>query len=238
MEEAYEIHNYLPLHFKTPSEEEYVRFLWDTFESNYNDGKFQFGFIAYHMLFMSFVYFNIWQIKKIHEEDYKKITLGFHDCFINASSPFSFSEEGEAKIFKLFKFFGLEDVQIGQYKRIVAIRNLAAHCNGNIHFNDDNSVDEKVTDILRFAEEIQQKTKSAIQDCYKKFLLDSQYIEERRYIEGEEQINEELIHEHYISQKDLEFCFEYDISQLSQEPGFTEIQFMHEKLLSMYGNNE
>ena len=48
---------------KTRSEQEYIEFLWDAFESNYTHGKYQFAFLAYHMLTMSFVYFNIWQIR-------------------------------------------------------------------------------------------------------------------------------------------------------------------------------
>ena len=43
MEGAAELTNYLPLSFKTRSEQDYIAFL------------------AYHMLTMSFVYFNIWQ---------------------------------------------------------------------------------------------------------------------------------------------------------------------------------
>ena len=59
MEEAYEILNLLPIRFKQRNEQEYITFLWDSFQSNYENGKYQFSFIAYHMLFMSFVYFNI-----------------------------------------------------------------------------------------------------------------------------------------------------------------------------------
>lgn len=55
MEEAAELTNYLPLSFKTPKEQEYIAFLWDAFETNYTHGKYQFAFIAYHMLTMSFV---------------------------------------------------------------------------------------------------------------------------------------------------------------------------------------
>jgi hypothetical protein len=36
MEEAAELANYLPLSFKTPKEQEYIEFLWDVFETNYN----------------------------------------------------------------------------------------------------------------------------------------------------------------------------------------------------------
>ncbi len=58
MEVAFELGNYLPLSFKTRSEEDYLRFLCEAFESNYQNGKYQFAFLAYHMLTMSFIYFN------------------------------------------------------------------------------------------------------------------------------------------------------------------------------------
>ena len=74
MEEATELANYLPLSFKTPKEQEYIEFLWDAFETNYSNQKHQFAFLAYHMLTMSFVYFNIWQIKQNRPADFRKAT--------------------------------------------------------------------------------------------------------------------------------------------------------------------
>ncbi|MEA3447112.1 MAG: GxxExxY protein [Bacteroidota bacterium] len=65
MEESYQILQYLPNRFKQRDEQEYIEFLWEAFESNYQNEKYQFAFIAYHMLFMSFVYFTIWQIKSV-----------------------------------------------------------------------------------------------------------------------------------------------------------------------------
>src|SRR5664280_2535320 len=104
IEEASEILNFLPVRFKQPNEQEYIEFLWDSFESNYKNEKYQFSFIAYHMLFMSFVYFNIWQIKSIREEDFDKIKLGFKDEFGNATNPFMFSIEDESRVFDLLKY--------------------------------------------------------------------------------------------------------------------------------------
>ena len=57
MEEAADLGDYLPLSFNSPNEQEYVTFLWDAFETNYTHGKYQFAFLTYHMLTMSFVYF-------------------------------------------------------------------------------------------------------------------------------------------------------------------------------------
>lgn len=69
---AAELADYLPLSFKTPKEQEYIEFLWDAFETNHTHGKYQFAFLAYHMLTMSFVYFNIWQIKQTCPADFEK----------------------------------------------------------------------------------------------------------------------------------------------------------------------
>ncbi len=40
MEEAAELANYLPLSFKTSTEQEYIDFLWDAFETNYQAEKY------------------------------------------------------------------------------------------------------------------------------------------------------------------------------------------------------
>jgi len=58
-EYSFQILNYLLYLYKTTQEEEYINFLWDAFSVNYEKEKYQFAFIGYHMLFMSFVYFSI-----------------------------------------------------------------------------------------------------------------------------------------------------------------------------------
>lgn len=39
MEEAYQIFDYLPLSYKTEKEQEYINFLRETFEANYENCK-------------------------------------------------------------------------------------------------------------------------------------------------------------------------------------------------------
>ncbi len=99
MEEATELSDYLPLSFKTPTEREYVDFLWDAFKTNYTYGKCQFAFLAYHMLTMSFVYFNIWQIKKTEPKNFEMSLIGFgkdvEKHLTEATSP---SDHDEAHI--------------------------------------------------------------------------------------------------------------------------------------------
>jgi len=94
MEEALELASFLPLSFKTKAEQEYIEFLWDAFGTNYRYGKYQFAFLAYHMLTMSFIYFNIWQIKQTEPKDFEKALIGFsreiENELVDAKSPFVF----------------------------------------------------------------------------------------------------------------------------------------------------
>ena len=95
MDEAFDLADYLPIYFKTTSEQQYISFLWEAFSSNYDSGKHQFAFLAYHMLMMSFVYCNVWQIKRGWNNDFLKGTIGFpsreEETLLGASSPFDFS---------------------------------------------------------------------------------------------------------------------------------------------------
>ena len=238
MAESFEILNYLPARFKNRNEQEYIDFLWDSYESNYQNEKYQFSFIAYHMLFMSFVYFNIWQIKTIRNEDFEKIKLGFSDDFGKATNPFMFSTEGESRVFDLLKYLCAShtDVKslIGQYKRLVRERNDVAHANGNIPFRTASYLETRINDIIRYAGEIQNYSKPIIEECFENFLIESQDEEERQYFDINEQINEVLIHEHYLSQKDIEFCLNFDITKLTEQPNYEEIEKIFEHLKTEY----
>jgi len=105
MEDAAKLGNYLPLSYKTKSEQDYIAFLWDAFETNYTHGNYQFAFLAYHMLTMSFVYFNIWQIKQTEPKDFEKAMVGFNKDLekelLKATSPFTFWRVNESNVMEI-----------------------------------------------------------------------------------------------------------------------------------------
>ena len=117
MEEAFELEKYLPLSFKSESERDYIAFLWDAFGINHEQGKYQFAFLAYHMLTMSFVYFNIWQIKQTQPDDFAKAIIGFgkdaEKNLLEAPSPFTFSAVNERTILRLLKLIACDNDKIG-----------------------------------------------------------------------------------------------------------------------------
>ena len=231
-------HNYLPLSFKTPKEQEYIAFLWDAFETNYTLGKYQFAFLAYHMLTMSFVYFNIWQIKQTEPKDFAMCLIGFgkdiEKSLLDATSPFVFSTVNERTMLRFLKLIACDNRKIGTYAKLVDDRNESAHPNGNIFFSTQAALDIKITEILRAVDEIQTHSEPIIQRCYSKFLADNYDPEIREYPDDEDQIREVLIHENYLSQKDIEICAAYDLSPHKTQNNFSEINALHQNLRQRY----
>lgn len=242
MEDPAELGNYLPISFKTHSEQEYIAFLWDAFETNYTYGKFQFAFLAYHMLTMSFVYFNIWQIRKAHPNDFSMGLIGFgkevEKSLLEATSPFVFSTVNERSILRLFKLIGCDNGKIGNYAKLVDDRNETAHPNGNIFFSTQEALDAKINEILRIVREIETHSKCVIEDCYKNFLLNNYDPEEREYPDPADQIREVLIHENYFSQEDINICLSFNLTSLADRPEIDGIRALHEVLIAGYGQDD
>ena len=242
MDEASELANYLPLSFKTRSEQDYIAFLWDVFETNYTRGKYQFAFLAYHMLAMSFVYFNIWQIRQARPGDFEKGLIGFgkdiEKNLLEATSPFVLSTVNERRILRLLKLIACDNGKIGTYAKLVDDRNDTAHPNGNIFFSTQAALDTKITEILRVVDEIQTYSRPVIEHCYREFLLQNHDPEEREYPDAADQIREVLIHGNYLSQKDIDICLGFDVASLADEPAIEGIRELHDALTSEYGSRD
>ncbi|MBK6728611.1 MAG: hypothetical protein IPG63_15540 [Xanthomonadales bacterium] len=238
MEEAAELANYLPLSFKTPKEQEYIEFLWDAFETNHTHGKYQFAFLAYHMLTMSFVYFSIWQIKQTEPGDFAKGLIGFgkdvEKNLLEASSPFVFSAVNERSILRFLKLIACDNSKIGTYAKLVDDRNESAHPNGNIFYSTEAALDIKITEILRVVAEIQTHSKPVIEHCYREFLLQNHDTDGREYADAADQIREVLIYGNYLSQKDIEICLAFEIETLAGQPGIETMRELHASLAETY----
>ena len=242
MDDAAELGNYLPLSFKTPKEQEYIEFLWDAFETNYTHGKYQFAFLAYHMLTMSFVYFNIWQIKQAVPKDFAMGLLGFGKDFekslLEATSPFVFSTVNERSILRFLKLIACDNGMIGTYAKLVDDRNDSAHPNGNIFFSTQTALNVKISEILRVVDEIQTQSKPVIEHCYRDFLIQNHEPDEREYPDAADQIREVLIHENYLSQRDIEICLRFDVTCLHELEDYGKIEVLHNALVAEYKESQ
>lgn len=242
MEEALELSNYLPLSYKSPKEQEYITFLWDAFETNYTHEKYQFAFLAYHMLTMSFVYFNIWQIKQNRPDDFGMAMIGFgkdlEKELLAATSPFTFWRINESSVMRFFKLIGCDNSKVGSYAALVRERNDTAHTNGNIFFSTQAAIDDKITEVLRVVVEIQTHSSPVIEHCFREFLLHNHDSETREYADDADQIREVLIHANYLSQKDVEICRGFDINTLATEADFPAIKALFDAFAALYPAEE
>lgn len=240
MEDAFRLSNYLPISFRTQSERDYIAFLWEAFEANYEQEKYQFAFLAYHMLMMSFVYFTLWQIKQAYPKDFEKGLIGFRneENLLAATSPFTFSQASERTILRLLKLIDLDDSKINSYKGLVKFRNGTAHSNGNIFLSTQEALDKKINEVFQAVDEIQTQSKAVVKYCYHKFLRDSLDPEEREYNDPFDHTNEVLIHDNYMSQKDIEICINLNIADSFKQQEFSLINDLHLSLIANYGDDE
>ena len=241
MEEPTELANYLPLSFKTPKEQEYIEFLWDAFDTNYTHGKYQFAFLAYHMLTMSFIYFVVWQIKQTEPRDFAMGLIGFgkdvEKNLLEATSPFVFSTVNERSILRFLKLIAFDNGKIGTYAKMVDDRNESAHPNGNIFYSTEVALDIKIAEILRIVNEIHNRSKPVIEHCYSEFLVQNHDPDEREYPDPKDQIREILIHGNYLSQRDIEVCIGFDLSSFADRSEYKNICELHDALVSSYGGD-
>src|SRR4029077_13247226 len=150
--------------------------------------------LAYHMLAMSFVYFNIWQIRQTEPKEFAMGLIGFgketEKTLLEANSPFVFSTVNERSVLRFLKLIACDNTKIGTYTKLVDDRNETAHSNGNIFYSTGAALDVKITEILRVVAEIQSHSKPVIEQCYRAFLLSNCNAEEREYPDPVDQIRE------------------------------------------------
>lgn len=189
--------------------------------------------MSYHMFFMYFVYFTKWKIKSIHPEDYGKIALSFDECIEKSKSPFGYSKENESKTLQILKFWGMGE-RVGEFKKLAKERNHIAHSNGNIFYKEQQSIDNKIADVIKFCDEIQQKTKPTIEKSYKEFLSDNHSVEDSPYSTLEELLSDEFLGKHYISEKDMQLCCNCNISSLMTYADYQSIRNTHTDIVELY----
>lgn len=91
---------------------------------------------------------------------------------------------------------------------------------------------------MRFVDEIQRLSEPIIDDCLVDFLKQSWNEDERQYPLVADEIRENLIHQNYLSQKDIELMLQFDVNKLSDEDHFVEIKSLYEAFVELYKTDE
>lgn len=238
MDEALELAKYLPRSFANANEQAYLDFVWSAFQTNYEDGRYEFASLAFHLLYMSFVSFSIWQIRLARPEQFAMAMVGFdkHESrLVSCATPFEFYESlKESQIFRFLKLIGCTNQQVGEFAKFVRRRNKIAHPTGNVFFNDRAAIDNEISEMMKEVRNIEQHMQPVISELYLRFLESSADIEEREYTDPRDEITANFIHASYMSAADIAFCLQVDLSHLADHPHYEEIITLREALNELY----
>ncbi|WP_404406190.1 hypothetical protein [Pelagibacterium halotolerans] len=242
MEEALELAEYLPQSFASANEQAYLDFLWSAFQTNYETGRYEFASLAFHLLYMSFVSFSIWQIRLARPEQFAMAMVGFdkqESNLVSCKTPFDFYEcLKESQIFRFLKLIGCTNQQVGEFAKFVRRRNKIAHPTGNVFFNDHAAIDAEIAEMMKEVRNIEQHMEPVISELYSRFLETSAEIEEREYTDPKDEITANLVHASYMSSADLAFCRTFDLASFSDHDLYPEIVILQEALVTLYPAEE
>lgn len=235
MEEAVELGEYLPQSFAAAHEQAYLDFLWSAFQTNYEAERYEFASLAFHLLYMSFISFSVWQIRLARPTQFQMAMVGFRNedekGLMDCESPFKFYDAlKESQIFRFLKLIGCTNHQVGEFAKFVRRRNRIAHPTGSVFFNDRAAFDKEVTEMMREVRKIEAHMKPVILELYQCFLRDSADPEERQYSDPVDEVTANLIHANYMSAYDLHYCLDFNIEEPEELAGLEDVSVLHEAL--------
>lgn len=244
MDEALELSEYLPQSFANANEATYLGFLWSAFQTNYEAGRYEFASLAFHLLYMSFVSFSIWQIRLARPEQFSMAMVGFRNedegDLMACESPFKFYDRlKESQIFRFLKLIGCTNQQVGEFAKFVKRRNKIAHPTGTVFFNDQAEIDAEIADMMKEVRNIEAHMQPVIAELYEVFLRgESADPESRQYSDLADEVRVNLVHVNYMSSADIAYCRDFDLSALEGQPLHDEMLLLHEALVTTYPPDE
>lgn len=243
MDDALELSEYLPQSFANANEQTYLNFLWSAFQTNYEAERYEFASLAFHLLYMSFVSFSIWQIKLARPEQFAMAMIGLRSedesILLESDSPFRFYDRlKESQIFRFLKLTGCNNQQVGEFAKFVKRRNKIAHPTGTVFFNDQTAIDQEIAEMMKEVRNIEKQMEPVIRELCLCFLRESADAEEREYSVLEDEITANFIHKNYMSAADIAFCRDVDIESLDDEPFYDAMKELHDAVTALYPAEE
>lgn len=243
MDEALELSEYLPQSFANANEQTYLSFLWSAFQTNYEAERYEFASLAFHLLYMSFVSFSIWQIRLARPDQFAMAMVGFRNedegDLMACESPFKFYDRlKESQIFRFLKLIGCTNQQVGEFAKFVKRRNKIAHPTGTVFFNDRAAIDAEISEMMKEVRNIEAHMEPVILQLYERFLRDSADPEEREYTVLEDEIVANLIHKNYMSVADVTLCRAFDVALILDEPFHDAMVELHYAVAALYAPEE
>ena len=155
-EYLYKLNGFLPLDDLEVSE--YYNKLSNTININYYNNEYQFSYIGFHLLLMTYIYFTVWQISKMSNKMYELTTLfarpfnGSEINFDEVKSIFDFKDLPEKEVINFLYLIGFDKSYLTILKKQIEIRNAMAHASGSYNILEEEPFKIEVDNIISIIE--------------------------------------------------------------------------------------
>jgi len=172
MEEIFELNKYFPYSITEPDQRNYILHHLDNIQKCIENNLYSSAFPHLHIVYMSFVYFQLLRISKEKNIEFNLCWIGFpneeKDFLTKPDSPFSFHRIKEKTVFRFFRLLGLTDSSISNISSVVNNRNEALHANGLINCSTEHEFINEVNNYLRVMDKIIGEELLFIQPIYER----------------------------------------------------------------------
>jgi len=214
--------NYLPIEFADDESNVFVKYLEETYLENVRNQKYQFAFIAFHMLYMTFCYKTKWFLKtqnnKLINQTLQKYITTHKNAFFNVLFDLSRFKEKETFESLLNSLRGFNSNDVDNCKIHVTKRNHCSHDSGKIEYKE-NDIDYFISDEIKYVEKIQNKIQPDLLNFFESFLNDNW---NKSIISGDIEDN---LRKNNISVKDLELIVNINLSLFKKRSDSEKIIF-------------
>ena len=226
---AIQIGTYLPIKFVETENGTYIEYLVDAYLQNIEAENYQSAFIAFHMLYMSFIYKTIWLLRKERYENAGFFLNQVARGFSLSSSPFDFSILEEKSAFQILRCLSFLPTEIESFSLSEDIRNQWLKASGIFRYSQE-AAEQLISNEMQYAENIFKKTLLCLDVLFQRFINDNWNAETREFMSAKDSAVS-FISQNFLSLKDLELLTSLSINELVKDS--KEIKDIYIKILCL-----
>jgi hypothetical protein len=221
------IRRHLPITFGNQDADSYMEYVTSSSIENFNNEKFQFSFLGFHLLYMCYIYKEIWQGKTfnlagLEEKIKQKCNQAPYD------SPFRLSTVPEKEVIPFLNHYGFHQNKTKQFTSSVEWRDNCAHASGFIQYGRS-EITKNMDQVLDYVEDIQKHKASHLANVFERYFRDHFKPEDTNsFFPSGFQSIDTFIKEHLLSLEDLSYIAKGN-KQLFDNPS-SEIQSIYRKV--------
>lgn len=163
-----EVKEYLPINYNNSDNNEYVNYLIDACDKNSLMEKDQFAYIAFHMLYMSYIFKVVWQSNQINHNNIQNRLSNYQSKLGNYENPFDISVIPEKEAIRILGCYGFHINKISQFQLPIENRDHCAHASGFIQYKK-NDIAQLAAQELIHIKTIQEKLQPLLANLFNDF---------------------------------------------------------------------